>query len=1396
MPDPDFESHFDLQFNAGNIAGLTNEFIFDSDEGSPLPNRPASSGADSCEAMTDAPVDYGSPSEALGLVSDNSPQSMESFHEDMFDSESSKRTSSTASTKMTMGDLPMDGAGVKTNWDLAELLSGTAADDYPMAHNTFDFTNTAALRSDLRSPTDSPSPFASGINPFSPSSTGLQDMSVSRASPMSDGGLSFQTACDDGLSVTLPASCGPTCNMLTNPKSFHFEPPGSTGAPSYTPDSLCLRPPPLITSPPPKYDFRGAPQDTGTFSPRMSGISNMRQPANAPLFSDTSRVPVRHAFEHHQYGPGPYRLEVDANNSKSRVETQIAIRLRLSHLPPGVTKIHLPKHTISKTKLWAKPPAEPSPDTLELHAALVCTSAMQVQKQRGAALRRAQDAARLGKQGPNLATDGDADELKPQDGGDVNICEQCIGRERKRAGRKKLKNPEDEVAWINDEARRVIVFNTHEVKEWALQSPPEFGSRPYYQVEAPMRIACYCRHHAEKLGFQIVFTLSDHHGQVVAQTLSPSIMITDDHKNTSPKPAPGARTRKLSPTRRDMPAQSTPGLTASLESSPSLDLQAARRNSSGPTPILAVPAEPLHPALAAQPHRLISRPASPSLLPGGPAKRRRANKSVKIPSDLTMTRLETALPPGARRHKQAVSAGPLTPATSPFPPTPPAAFPPLADPSLFGANTAPPEQLTNPFGNSPQTGGSNNQLLFTNLSRASSLVNLTLPMFGPPGSAHSMPSASPNPPRPMPNGAAGQARSPPAQAQPSIFKVIPGEGPVAGGIEVTLMGQGFYNGMHVMFGDKQAPATTFWSSESLVCLLPPSEAGGMVPVTLREQNAQLNVAPQWFRYVDDSEQQLLRTALMILGNKMTGGYEDVADFARRIINEASNCYPSPNGDMTGGEGTSKRAIDNFESHLLKVLELMDLSNSTRKPRLNLRRSTGHTMLHLACKLGLHRFVAGLLARGANADLRDKGGYTALHMAALNSHPEIVRLLIGNGADPSLRTLSGLTAAEMAKSKDVLRLILRFEHKRTQSSSLPHSRVNSVTNLNSLRAQATLSQEVSCTSSDPEPKSEDESPEYSEVLSEDILDVPEGPVGGDEAGLRMRRGKSNVNTPARGRSPARPRRRGTDATGALGVPAAAMTAIKEQVAAQFQQLQQMMVPGRQYLPQFPQFPQLPQLPQFSQFPYFSQMPQMPNMPPLPEYQAAVLQRIATMIGGARPGSGEDEPSAKDPESRWRYPLSSATTAVATPPPAYDELFPHQGDLDTKQSSAAQAAVEAEADAKCATLYDRAQTSSAKAANVGSVVDEAHEESEGQAIPALLQIGRKSAITREQQVTLRRAHAQNLKKLSWDRNLFFIWIPLLTLIVCAMVYHGMPGFVGAARQGWRAPASGAQEFAAAV
>jgi hypothetical protein len=182
MPDSDmFESEFDLQFDAGIMPGHhTTEFIFDSDEGSPLPARPDSAGADSSETMPDAPAEYNSPSEALGLASNSSP-STNGSQESMFDSEPSNKAQSTASTNVTSADMAMVD-DVKTPWAMPDLLEGTNTSDFAAMSSAFDFpSSSATMQPDLRSPTDSPSPFAS------------------------------VTSFDDNLAVSLlPASCSTT----------------------------------------------------------------------------------------------------------------------------------------------------------------------------------------------------------------------------------------------------------------------------------------------------------------------------------------------------------------------------------------------------------------------------------------------------------------------------------------------------------------------------------------------------------------------------------------------------------------------------------------------------------------------------------------------------------------------------------------------------------------------------------------------------------------------------------------------------------------------------------------------------------------------------------------------------------------------------------------------------------------------------------------------------------------------------------------------------------------------------------------------------------------------------------------------------------------------------------
>lgn len=51
-------------------------------------------------------------------------------------------------------------------------------------------------------------------------------------------------------------------------------------------------------------------------------------------------------------------------------------------------------------------------------------------------------------------------------------------------------------------------------------------------VVLPLRLTCYCRHHREKVGFIIHFTVMDHSGRIVGTGSTRPIMITDDHKTT------------------------------------------------------------------------------------------------------------------------------------------------------------------------------------------------------------------------------------------------------------------------------------------------------------------------------------------------------------------------------------------------------------------------------------------------------------------------------------------------------------------------------------------------------------------------------------------------------------------------------------------------------------------------------------------------------------------------------------------------------------------------------------------------------------------------------------------------------------------------------------------------
>jgi hypothetical protein len=190
-------------------------------------------------------------------------------------------------------------------------------------------------------------------------------------------------------------------------------------------------------------------------------------------------------------------------------------------------------------------------------------------------------------------------------------------------------------------------------------------------------------------------------------------------------------------------------------------------------------------------------------------------------------------------------------------------------------------------------------------------------------------------------------------------------------------------------------------------------------------------------------------------------------------------------------------------------------------------------------------------------------------------------------------------------------------------------------------------------------------------------------------------------------------------GGLASPTAAMTAFRDQLSAHIQHIQQTMQLN------------LPNLPQ---------MPRLDMMPNLPDYQAylpttPMVRRISNLVGNNRPEG------SKEQDYRW-WDLFSGTVPAA--PPAYEEIFP-EGDVDTKRASATQAAADAVADNKCAELFDQATAESSTSAAQKKPV-----------VLSTVRIGQKHTITREQQDQLRLAHAEKVKRLSRDRNLFFIWV----------------------------------------
>lgn len=230
---------------------------------------------------------------------------------------------------------------------------------------------------------------------------------------------------------------------------------------------------------------------------------------------------------------------------------------------------------------------------------------------------------------------------------------------------------------------------------------------------------------------------------------------------------------------------------------------------------------------------------------------------------------------------------------------------------------------------------------------------------------------------------------------PQLDRLVPAQGPTYGGIEVTLLGSGFYRGLTCLFGEH--PATTaYWNSSTMVCLLPPATQTGAVVVSFREHPLVIEGQDVvLFTYYDASDQALLELALQVVGLKSTGILQDAKSVAMGIVQ--------------GDEQYSNASRSQSQQHNIQRTLIDTLENSLVSLDLTLTNENGHSLLHLAVILQNEALVKSLVCnclpekKKSFLNLQDKNEMTALHFACQYQSMDMIRTLLHLGSNPTIET---------------------------------------------------------------------------------------------------------------------------------------------------------------------------------------------------------------------------------------------------------------------------------------------------------------------------------------------------------------------------------------------------------
>ncbi|KAL8970115.1 MAG: hypothetical protein Q9183_001672 [Haloplaca sp. 2 TL-2023] len=478
--------------------------------------------------------------------------------------------------------------------------------------------------------------------------------------------------------------------------------------------------------------------------------------------------------------------------------------------------------------------------------------------------------------------------------------------------------------------------------------------------------------------------------------------------------------------------------------------------------------------------RTLSRPVSPSGSKGRNPKRRKASGSIHMDhrpfGNLAMTSIRTA--ESTQQPQQSAS---------------PTSLSAISDPLMMGATAAP--VVTNGYNN---TGGQEREIsgdtdtTIRPYTQGNADIDTTIgpytqgsietaqpPLFAPaePGSAPDLdvfmtPGVSPPTGQQQSGTGMGMnlvehanqlARSlnnlsegsmpqsvDPMQASdvvvPKVMKVIPAEGSVSGGTEVTVLGQGFRPGVHVCFGNAVATQTQIWGDNTIICVIPPSSQPGLVSVTVQGIERPASEEHALFQYVDNQASDIYKLALDAFEHRTHGGqYTDAGAHMQSGFNtrsyedqetlnpqwlDGSMLYQYPKGF---DQGPLDESLDESEPDRGRVTNILDLPVDPgsqdmviREPQVKEKSINQPSMYgpqpyqHQEtpnlepCLLSILDLIDQAESNippyydGCNAN-----GQTMLHLSASLGFDKLAAGLLARGANPDLRDQNGMTAMHMA-----------------------------------------------------------------------------------------------------------------------------------------------------------------------------------------------------------------------------------------------------------------------------------------------------------------------------------------------------------------------------------------------